>query len=113
MAKRTSHAFRARHPATISPGTLSAASAVSRAKSSRFGSLTSCPHRAVPEPDLLVRVETDCMALTASRSKMLIGATITVKVSPMHMNGSTAFVSLVGLRPRRRAFLVKGEVMTG
>jgi hypothetical protein len=53
------------------------------------------------------------MVLTASRSKMLIGATITVKVSPIHMNGSTAFVSLVGRRPRRRAFVVKGEVMTG
>jgi len=53
------------------------------------------------------------MALTESRSKTLIGATITGKVSPIRTNGSTASASLVGQRPRKRAFLVTGEVMTG
>ena len=51
--------------------------------------------------------------LTESRSKTLIGATITVKVSPIRTNGSTASASLVGQRPRKRAFQVTGKVMTG
>ncbi len=53
------------------------------------------------------------MALTASLSKTLIGAMITVKVNLIPMNGSMASASLVGPLPRKRVFRVMGEVMTG
>lgn len=71
-----------------------------------------CLRRGVRELGLSVLVETDCMVLTASRSKTLIGAMITVKVNPIRMNGSTANASLVGQRPRKRAFQVTGVVKT-
>lgn len=71
-----------------------------------------CLRRGVPELGLSVLVATDCMALTANRSKALIGAMITVKVNPIRMNGSTADASLVGQRPGKRAFQVTGVVMT-
>ena len=54
------------------------------------------PRRGDREPGLSVRAETDCMALMESRSKMMIGAMIMVKVSPIRVNGSTASVSRVG-----------------
>jgi len=74
--------------------------------------LGACLHRGVRELGLSALAETDCMALTENRSKTLIGATITVKVNPIRTNGSTASASLVGQRPRKRAFQVTGEVMT-
>lgn len=72
-----------------------------------------CLNRGVRELGLSALAETDCMAPTESQSKTLIGATITAKVSPIRTNGSTASASLVGQRPRKRAFQVTGEVMTG
>ena len=61
----------------------------------------------------MARGVTDYMAQMENRSKMLIGAIITVKVNHIRMNGSTVNAKMVDLRPRKRAFRVKGDVMMG